>query len=132
FSRTLGNLIEHGVPILNALQIVGEIATNKVFAAEIKHSATLVSKGQHLHEALRNSRILEQNTLDLIAVGEESGKIEEMLLRVAVMNETEASQHIETIMFMLEPALILILGGIMAFIVMAILLPIFQMNFLIQ
>jgi general secretion pathway protein F len=132
FARTLGSLIENGIPIVSALAIVGTIATNRSFAQEINHAYTLVSKGQHVHEALKNSSVFEKNTMDLIAVGEESGKLEEMLLRIAAMNENEASQQIETMLFMLEPALIVVLGGIIAVMVMAILLPIFQMNFLIQ
>ncbi len=132
FARTLASLLENGIPILLALQIISDILDNKVFAREIKNVHLAVSKGQHISIALKDSRLFEKNTLDLISVGEESGRLEEMLFRIAEMNETESSQQIESFVFMLEPALILILGGIVALIVMAILLPIFQMNFLIQ
>jgi len=132
FARTLGSLIENGVPIVNSLKITSEIATNLVFAQEIKHVYTQVTKGQHISAALKDSNIFDRNTLDLIGVGEESGRLEEMLFRIAQMNESESSGLIETLMFMLEPALILSLGIIVAIIVMAILLPIFQMNFMIQ
>ncbi len=132
FARTLGSLIENGVPIINSLKITSEIATNLVFAQEIKHVYTQVTKGQHISAALKDSNIFDKNTLDLIGVGEESGRLDEMLFRIAQMNESESSGLIETLLFMLEPALILSLGIIIAIIVMAILLPIFQMNFLIQ
>ncbi len=132
FARTLGSLIENGVPIINSLKITSEIATNLVFAQEIKHVHTQVTKGQHISAALKDSNIFDKNTLDLIGVGEESGRLDEMLFRIAEMNESESSGLIETLMFMIEPALILSLGIIVGIIVMAILLPIFQMNFLIQ
>ena len=132
FARTLGNLIENGVPIINSLMITSEIATNIVFAQEIKHVHTQVTKGQHISAALKDSNVFDKNTLDLIAVGEESGRLDEMLFRIAQMNERESSGLIESLMFLIEPALILTLGIIVAIIVMAILLPIFQMNFLVQ
>lgn len=132
FARMFASLIENGVPIINSLQIVSEIVTNKVFSVEIKHMHALVAKGQHISEALKGSKIFEKNTLDLIAVGEESGQLDKMLFRIADMNESESTQQIETLMFMFEPALILTLGFIIGLIVLAILLPIFQMNFLIQ
>ncbi|MBU4304252.1 MAG: type II secretion system F family protein [Candidatus Omnitrophica bacterium] len=132
FARMLATLIENGVPIINALQIVSDIATNMVFAQELRHVYALVAKGYHISEALRSGTAFEKNTLDLIAIGEESGRMEEMLFRIATINETESSQQIETFILMLEPILILILGFIILFIVMAILLPIFQMDILIQ
>jgi len=132
FSRTLASLLENGVPIINSLKIVSDIATNFAFADEIRHIHSLVTKGQHMSEALKNSTIFDKNTLDLIAAGEESGRLEDMLYRIAQMNEAEANQLIDTLIFMLEPILIVSLGVIVGMIVMAILLPIFQMNFLIQ
>ncbi len=132
FARTLASLIENGVPIINSLKITAEIATNLVFSAEIKHVHTQVTKGQHISAALKDSTIFDKNTLDLISVGEESGRLDEMLFRIAKMNENESSGLIETLLFLIEPALILILGIVVAIIVMAILLPIFQMNFLVQ
>ena len=132
FARTLGSLIENGVPILVALQVVSEVASNAVFANEIKRIHTEVSRGLHISETLKNSNLFDRNTIDLISVGEQSSKLDEMLLRIAIMNETESSQQIESFVFMLEPALILFLGGIVGVIVMAILLPIFGMNFRVQ
>lgn len=132
FARTLGSLIENGVPIINSLKISSQIATNMVFSSEIKHIHAQVTKGQHISTALKESNIFDKNTLDLIAVGEESGRLDEMLFRIAEMNENESSGLIETLLFLIEPALILSLGIVVAIIVMAILLPIFQMNFLVQ
>ena len=132
FARVLGSLIENGVPILNSLEIVSEVLNNQVFAREIKKVHQEVSKGKHISESLYGSAIFEKNTLDLISVGEQSGSLEEMLSRIAAMNETESAQQIEAFIFILEPLLLISLGVIIAFIVMAILLPILQMNFLIQ
>ncbi|MCP4649909.1 MAG: type II secretion system F family protein [PVC group bacterium] len=132
FARTLGSLIENGVPILNSLQVVSEVASNKVFAQEIKNIHSQVAKGKHISETLKKNTVFDKNTLDLISVGEESGQLEQMLFRIAQMNESESTQQIESLVFMLEPTLILLLGGFIAFIVFAILLPIFEMNLLIQ
>jgi type II secretory pathway component PulF len=132
FARTLASLIKNGVPIINSLKIVSEVASNKFFAQEIGQVYSLVSKGQNISEAIRSSQIFDKSVLDLIAVGEESGMLEEMLMRIAQMNENESKQHIEAFLFMLEPILILSLGAIIGIIVMAILLPVFEMNFLIQ
>ena len=78
------------------------------------------------------NNLFEKNTLDLIAIGEESGRLEEMLLRITQMDEQEATYQIDSLVLLIEPILILILGTLIAFIVVAILLPIFQMNFLMQ
>ncbi|MFH1459551.1 MAG: type II secretion system F family protein [Candidatus Omnitrophota bacterium] len=132
FTRTLGSLVANGVPIMNALKITGDVAVNLIFRQEIMQVHALVAKGQHISHSLQNSEIFDRTTIDLIAAGEESGRLEEMLFRIADMNESEFSQKLEAVLFLLEPMLILGLGIIIALIVMAILLPIFQMNFLIQ
>ncbi len=132
FSRTLASLIKNGVPIINSLKIVSDVATNKVFSQEILHIHALVSKGQTISQAIKSSMIFDKNVVDLISVGEESGMLEDMLSRIAKMNENESKQLIESFLFLLEPILILSLGAIIGIIVLAILLPVFEMNFLIQ
>ncbi|MFH1062365.1 MAG: type II secretion system F family protein [Candidatus Omnitrophota bacterium] len=132
FARTLASLIKNGVPIINSLKIVSEVATNKVFSQEIAQIHAMVSKGQNISQAIKASAVFEKNVVDLISVGEESGMLEDMLLRISQMNENESKQLIEAFLFMLEPALILSLGAIIGMIVLAILLPVFEMNFLIQ
>jgi len=120
------------VPVINSLKIVADVMTNMVFKNEVNQIHAMVVKGQHISESLKSSLVFEKNTIDLIAVGEESGKLDDMLLRIAQMSENESSVQIDMAIFMIEPILILGLGVIIAGIVMAILLPIFQMNFLIQ
>ncbi|MBU1087755.1 MAG: type II secretion system F family protein [Candidatus Omnitrophica bacterium] len=132
FARTLASLIKNGVPIINSLKIVSEVSTNKVFGLEISQIHALVSKGQNISQAIKSSLVFDKNVVDLISAGEESGMLEDMLLRIAQMNENESKQLIESFLFMLEPILILSLGAIIGMIVLAILLPVFEMNFLIQ
>jgi type II secretory pathway component PulF len=132
FARTLASLIKNGVPIINSLKIVSDVATNKVFSQEIAQIHALVTKGQSISQAIKSSAVFDKNVVDLISVGEESGMLEDMLLRIAQMNENESKQLIEAFLFMLEPLLILSLGAIIGMIVLAILLPVFEMNFLIQ
>ena len=132
FSRTLASLLDSGVPILTGLTIVSDTMSNRVYRRTLKQVHTYVAQGRHLSEALAEYRIFEQNTIDLIAVGEESGQLGEMLGRIADMNERDAGRQLESLVFMLEPMLILVLGGVIGIIVMAILLPIFEINFIAQ
>ncbi|MCM8812730.1 MAG: type II secretion system F family protein [Candidatus Omnitrophica bacterium] len=132
FARTLGNLIGNGVPILNALRICVTVLPNAAYAREIETVQEQVSRGSQIWEALRETSLIDRNTLDLISIGEQSGRLDEMLFRVARMHERETAERIETFLFLLEPLLILFFGAIVALIVIAILLPILQMNFIVQ
>ena len=132
FSRTLASLLESGVPILTGLAIVADTMSNRVYRRVLKQVHTQVAQGRHLSEALGKYKIFEPNTVDLIAVGEQGGQMPQMLTRIADMNERDAGRQLESLVFMLEPLLILLLGGVIGIIVMAILLPIFEINFIAQ
>ncbi len=132
FARTLGSLLENGVSMLPALEIVKNIAGNKLIANVIEDAAKEVGKGQALGSALAKSKILPDLTIQMIQVGEQSGELEAMLNKIADVFENEVESSIMRMTSLLEPVMILVMGIIVGFIVLAICLPIFEMNQLIM
>lgn len=132
FSRTLGSLLENGVPMLSALEIVKNIAGNVVISGTIEDASKEVEKGQGLGTALAEGKILPDLSIQMIQVGEQSGKLEAMLNKVADVFENEVESSIAAMTSLLEPVMLLIMGAIVMFIVLSILLPIFEMNQLVM
>ena len=132
FSRTLGSLLENGVPMLSALEIVKNIAGNIVISDTIEDAAKEVEKGQGLGTALAEGKILPDLSIQMIQVGEQSGKLEAMLNKVADVFENEVESSIAAMTSLVEPVMLLIMGAIVMFIVLSILLPIFEMNQLVM
>ncbi len=128
FSRTLGNLLKNGVSILPALDIVIESITNKVFEREVKKMPEEISQGSNMSTFLSKCKIFPKITVSMIAVGERTGKVEEVLLKIANSYEAEVERKLKTITSLLEPIIILLLGIVVGFIVIAMLLPIFSLN----
>ena len=132
FSRTLETLLSNGVPILQALELVKDVLNISLFQDELRTIKEKVSQGARLKECISNSRFLPITTANMIAIGEESGQLENSLKRVANSYERAIDRQLKLATSLLEPILILIIGSIVGLIVMAILLPIFQINFLIR
>jgi len=128
FARTFGTLLGSGVPILNALQIVkGTLGSDKI--AEIISSVReSVRKGKGLSEPLKNSDIFPPLALHMVTVGEETGRLDEMLIKIADRFDLEVRTTVKRMLSLLEPALILTMGIIIGFIVIAMLLAIFSIN----
>ncbi|MBI5450365.1 MAG: type II secretion system inner membrane protein GspF [Gammaproteobacteria bacterium] len=131
FSRTLSILNESGVPLLDALQISAQVVTNLPMKAAVEEAARRVREGTSLHRALEQAGYFPPLTVHLIASGEASGRLDEMLSRAAVSQERELQATIQTLLSFLGPLVILILGAIVLGIVMAMLLPIFELNQLV-
>lgn len=131
FARTLSILAESGVPVLDALRISGEVVTNLPMQAAVTTAARQVREGASLHKSLERSGYFPPMTIHLIASGESSGKLELMLERAATSQERELETVIQTILGLFGPLLILVMGGIVLLIVLAILLPIFNLNQLV-
>jgi general secretion pathway protein F len=127
-SRALGTLLHNGVPLLGALSIVKEIATNRVLALELGGVADRLKEGQGLSEPLMHSEIFPKLAIHMIRVGEESGQLDDMLFQVADTYDGEVQSSIKRMLSLLEPALILGLGFIIAAIIMSILVAILGMN----
>jgi len=132
FARTLGSLLENGVSMLIALDIVKNIAGNKLISDSVETAAIEVGKGQGLGAALAGSGIFPQLSIQMIQVGEQSGQLETMLTKISDVFENEVEITIMRLTSYLEPVMILIMGSIVAFIVLSICLPIFEMNQLIR
>ena len=132
FARTLGSLLENGVSMLIALDIVKNIAGNKLISDSVETAAIEVGKGQGLGVALSGSGIFPQLSIQMIQVGEQSGQLETMLTKISDVFENEVEITILRLTSYLEPVMILVMGSIVAFIVLSICLPIFEMNQLIR
>lgn len=131
FTRTLSILAGSGVPVLEALRISGDVVTNVPMKEAIQETAVRVREGAPLGRSLAASRLFPPMTLHLISSGEASGELEAMLSRAAANQEKEVDGLISALMGLLEPALIVTMGLIVLMIVLAILLPIFQINQLV-
>ncbi len=128
FSRTLSILNASNVPILEALDISGEVLSSLPMRKAVSNAALKVREGTSLNIALQASNYFPPMTLSLIASGEASGNLDEMLERAAEIQEREMESVIATLLGMFEPILILIMGAVIMVIVLALLLPIFELN----
>jgi general secretion pathway protein F len=131
FTRTLSILAGSGVPVLDALRIAGTVVTNIPMRDAVEEAAVKVREGGAIGRALAANRLFPPITIHLIASGEASGELDNMLERAAAHQEREMDSLIGTMLGIMEPLLIVIMGGIVALIVIAILLPIFQINQLV-
>jgi general secretion pathway protein F len=131
FARTFSILSASGVPVLDALRISSEVMGNLPMREAVQQAAHRVREGSNIARALEQSRYFPPMTLHLIASGEASGKLEAMLERSADNQERELETVIAAVMGMFEPLLILVMGGVVLVIVLAILLPIFNLNQLV-
>lgn len=128
FTRTLGTLIGNGVPLLSALGMTRDTLGNEVFASEINKSYVKVEMGESLAGTLAKSEIFPPIVIDMIAVGEETGNLPDALVRIADTNDREVESSVKALTSLIEPVMILVMGTIVGFIVMAMLLPVFEMS----
>ncbi|HZX23251.1 MAG TPA: type II secretion system inner membrane protein GspF [Woeseiaceae bacterium] len=132
FTRTLSILAGSGVPVLEALKISAEVIMNVPMREAVQEASLRVREGGAISRSLAASRLFPPMTIHLISSGESSGQLEQMLGRAADNQEREMDGLITTMMGIMEPLLIVFMGGVVLTIVLAILLPIFQINNLIQ
>jgi len=132
FSRTLGSLLENGVTMLVALDIVKNIVGNVLIADTVARAAEEVGKGKSLWLSLSEGRAFPMLSIQMTQVGEQSGELEKMLYKIADVFENEVETIIMRLTSYLEPVMILVMGGVVGFIVLSICLPIFEMNQLIR
>ena len=127
-SRTLGTLLGNGVSILAALVIVRETVDNLVLAAAIQDTEEQLKQGKNMSDALLEKGIFPKMAMQMIKMGEETGRLEEMLLRVATIYDKQLRVAIQRMLALLEPALIISLGLMIAGIIVSILLAILSVN----
>ncbi len=132
FSRTLGSLLDNGVSMLSALEIVKNIVGNTIISNAIEEASIQVGKGQGLGASLETSAIFPNLSIQMIQLGEQSGELEIMLDKVADVYENEVESAVLGLTALLEPIMILVMGVVVGFIVLSICLPIFEMNQLVM
>jgi len=132
FSRTLSILSSSGVPVLDALQLAAPVVANLPMQDAVIDAAEKVREGSSIYAALERSKLFPPMTLHLISSGERSGNLEDMLDKAAEQQERELELSISMFMGLFEPLLIVAMGGIVLIIVLSILLPIINMNDLMQ
>ena len=131
FARTLSILTASGVPVLEALRISSHVIPNLPMKKAVNDAAVNVREGASIHSSLESSKYFPPMTLHLIASGEASGNLESMLERAAVQQERELKTIIATTLSIFEPLMIVFMGGLVFMIVLAIMLPLFEMNQLV-
>jgi len=131
FARTLGTLLHNGVPLLKALSIVKDSIGNQVIADGIERVSGSLKQGQSLAEPLAEAALFPPFAIHMIRVGEESGRLEELLLQVASIYDRETQVTIKRTLSLLEPVLILVLGIVIAAVIISILMAILGINQLV-
>ena len=132
FARTFSILTASGVSVLEAMRISAQVMSNVPMREAVAEAAARVREGAGIAASLERSGYFPPMTVHLIASGETSGKLEEMLERAAINQEREIETMIAAVLGLFEPLLILLMGGVVLIIVLAILLPIFDLNQLVQ
>jgi general secretion pathway protein F len=132
FASTLSILMASGVPLLDALRIAGQVLTNLVLREDSKAVAELVQEGSSLNRALQQSGRFPPMMVHMVASGEASGELETMLARSADNQERELEMTLGTMMALFEPLMVVVMGGMVLLIVLAILLPIFDLNTMVK
>jgi type IV pilus assembly protein PilC len=132
FTRTLGTLVSSGVPILDGLNITAKTAGNKVIEKAVFGVRQGVSEGKTIAEPLSESKVFPPMVTQMIAVGESTGALDNMLEKIADFYDEEVDIAVDNLTSMIEPVLMVFLGGSVGFIVVAMYLPIFKLITLIK
>jgi len=132
FSRTLATLTSSAVPVLEALRIASEVVSNLPMRDAIQQAAVKVREGAPIGKSLGATKQFPPMMVHLISSGESSGELETMLDRAATNQEREMDALLNTFVGLLGPLMILVMGGMVLMIVLAMLLPIFQLNDLVK
>ena len=128
FARTLGTLLHNGVPLLSGINLVKDVITNTAIAKLIGRVASSLEQGQRMAQPLKTAGFIPPLAVQLIEVGEESGQLEAMLLKIADIYDREIQATIKRLLALLEPVIILFLGGMIAVIILSILLALVGLN----
>ena len=128
FTRTLGTLLKSGVPILSGLSIAKEAMGNAVLMRDIEEAAAGVKQGRSLAEILRRSRGFPAMVVDMIAVGEESGNLDQVLINLADSYDAQVDRSVKVFVSLFEPALLVVMAAIIGFVVISMLLPVFNIS----
>ncbi len=128
FARTLGTMLKSGVPVMGAMAVVGDMMSNQAIGRAVARLAEGVKRGGTIAAGMQEQTPFPALAIHMVRVGEETGRLEEMLLKVAETFETDVRSELKRVLGLLEPAIILGMGVLVAFIVVAMLLAIFSIN----
>jgi general secretion pathway protein F len=128
FARTLGTMLRSGVPVLGALAVVGDMMSNTAIGAAVSRLSDGVKRGGTIASGMQDQGMFPSLAIHMVRVGEETGRMEEMLLKVADTFETDVRVEMKRTLGLLEPTIILLMGVLVAFIVVAMLMAIFSIN----
>lgn len=128
FCRILGTLLRNGVPMLKALEISSDSAGNVVLGQAIKDSAENISSGATLSEPLSACGLIPGNVMAMISIAEEANNLEEVLTNIADGLDKKVSRQLDTMVRLIEPAMLMIMGSAVLFVIVALLLPVFEMS----
>jgi len=126
-TRTLGTLIASGVPILEGLLISRDTAGNAVFVRAFDNIYTAIREGETIAVPLKEAKIVDDLVVNMVDVGEETGALDDMLYKVADVYDEEVEVRVESLVSLLEPIMVVVLGLIVGFIVIALFLPLVQL-----
>ena len=132
FTKTLATLLKSGVPLLTALDITKNVLGNRILLEAVDEARVAVKEGHALATPLRESGHFPSMLIHMISVGERSGALEEMLGVVAETYENQVENKVSRLTTLLEPLMIVFMGGTIAVVVFAVLMPILQMNEFVQ
>jgi len=128
FARTLGTLITSGVPILQALKITKETIGNEIIQDAIDKVHESIKEGDTIAAPLDSTKVFPAMVVNMIDVGEETGSLDQMLIKVADIYDQEVEVAVEAMLTLMEPLIIVCLGGVIGFIVVSLYLPIFTLG----
>lgn len=128
FTRTLGTMLQSGVPILEGLKVVSRTAGNKVIEIAVNRTADAISEGRPIAEPLEETGVFPSMVVQMINVGEAVGALDAMLEKIAIFYDEEVDQAVDNLTAMIEPFMMVFLGGMIGGLVVAMYLPIFQMG----
>jgi len=128
FCRTMSTLLESGVPILNAIAIVKTVVQNDILAAAIEEAGLNIREGQSIAAPLKASGEFDPMVTHMIAIGEKTGELEPMLGKVADAYDQQVENTLNTLTSLLEPILILVMGGVVTIVALSILLPMLNLS----
>jgi type IV pilus assembly protein PilC len=126
FTRTLSTLLTSGVPILDALELVGKTAGNVVVQREILMTKASIAEGKTIADPLKNSKVFPGMVVQMIAVGEQTGAMDQMLAKIADFYDDEVEVAVDALTSLLEPLMMVVLGGTVGTLLVAMYLPIFK------
>jgi type IV pilus assembly protein PilC len=126
FARTFGTLVQAGVPHLDALAIVRDATANEVLMEGVEDIRRTVREGEGIARPMGETRLFDDLVVNMVDVGEETGELDRMLLRVADAYEKQLDRQIDAMFKIVEPALIIVMAAVVGFVVVALFLPLVE------